>query len=299
MSNIPTTSKFQFRDQWYTLAPPWLRSDTSEKYMYVLQLSADLLLEKMNQAVRVRMPGLGDASQLPYLAHDRDLAQGPEEPNAAFALRLQESIGEWALAGSGVGVLNQLQAYVQGLQPGVPATYPLLTLISGSYPIQLRVKWLQYYQGDAIGSEPTLTYTSHNFNWDGKTVPWRAFLVLPQAAVATGLSGSSATTGATSGATFLGNIGQNVGGVWVPITGGSPLVAPFLTINGLSGLTGNVVGQVITISGSGYSDNNGTFQIVEWLSSSSCIIANPNGVASDSGPLTWSISEYPWIGPGL
>ena len=296
MSNLPST-KFQYRDQWPALAPPWLTTGNAERYMYTLQLCTDLLLEKMNQATRIRLPGQGDVSQIPYLAHDRALVQGPGEPNASFVLRLQEAFAAWGLAGSPTAVRAQLQAYMQNLQPGVPLTNALATIVSnGGTTI---AKWTQIYHGDPLGQLPTITQVAPaNFNWDGKAKPWRAWLILPMTLVPTGQSGAAATTTTATGGSFT-SPGQNVAGVWIPNTAGTPVNTPFVTVTGLVGITASNLGQWLTCSGAGSAGNDGTFPIVEVLSSSSVLIANPAGVASDSGPITWSIGEYPWIGPGM
>ena len=291
MSN---TGPFQYRNTFYALCPPWLTTGTAEKFMYTMELSRDLLCEKMNQAIHFRLPGQGDASQLPYLANDRVLVQGPAESDANFIIRLQNAFPTWGLAGSGRAVLENLQAYMQGLQPGVPANYPLLTIVGGPYPTA--TKCLQLYQGDAIGALPTLTTVfPANYDWDGLSHEWWNWLILPMSAVATGHSGTTATTTTANGGSFT-NPGHNVAGVWVPQTSGTPVNTPFVTITGLSGITTD---EWITMSGSSNPDNNGTFPIVAVLSSTSVIIANPLGVGADAGPLTWSTSNYPYIGPGL
>src|SRR6185312_4098640 len=125
------------------------------------------------------------------------------------------------------------------------------------------------------------------------------WLVLPMTLVPVpGLAGSAAGTSTAAPSACLKSPGQNVGGVWVPATSGTPVNAPWLTVTGLSGLTANQVQQWLTLSGSSHAENVGTFQIVEVLSASSCVIANPGGVASDAGPLAWTVGAYPFIGPG-
>ena len=294
------TDKFQYRDQFYALCPPWLTTDDAEKFMYTMQACTDLLVEKANEAIQIRLPGLGDRSQIPYLANDRVLVQGPAEPDAGFIVRLREAFATWGLAGSPRAVMLQLQAYLQNLQPGVPAAYPLATIVGGpmvggtSY-----ARWHQLYQGDALGALPTVTIKSpSNIDWDGLDRPWRSWLILPMVAVATGLSGASAATTTANGGSFT-SPGHNVGGVWVPQTSGTPINAPFITITGLSGMTTGSVGQWLTLSGSSHAGNNGFFPIVEYVSATSVVIANPSGVASDAGPLVWSVSAYPFIGPAL
>lgn len=264
--------------------------------MYTLEFMRDLLMDKADQAIKIRLPGEGDVTQIPFLAFDRALVQGPKEPNASFVARLKGAFAAWDLAGSRVAVLAQLQAYLQGLQPGVSASLPEVAIVGGYYSTV--ATWDTIYQGDAIGKEPThASILPSNFNWDGQHKPWRAWLILYMALVASGLSGSSGQT-STAAAGSYSSPGQNVAGVWVPATSGAVVNHPWITLTGLAGLSSADVGQWITMSGSGHAGNNGSFPIVSVSSGSSCVIANPNGVASDTGPLTWSIGAYPFIGPG-
>jgi hypothetical protein len=300
------SSSFQFRDQWYSLAPPWLTTGNAERYMYTLQLCSDLLMEKCNQAVQIRFPGQGDPSQLPYLSFDRQLQQATNESNRAFVARLSNAFNQWGIAGSTEAVLTAVQIHLQGYVTGVPANYPWLTVVGGSF---LTVAtYQQLYQGSALGSPPTLTTVeTSNFDWDGKANSWRSWFVMFMALVSTGLSGSSAQTSTATAGSFTspGQLGSAVAqsgitypGTWIPATSGTPVNHPWLTITGLSGLTTSNVGEWLVLSGSSHATNNGTFPIVSVLSATSCVIANPSGVTSDSGPLTWAVKYYPFIGPG-
>jgi len=292
---------FQFRDQFYSLVPPWLQTGNAERYMYTLELCRDLLCEKAYQAMTIRLPGVGDYSNLPYLAFDRNLVQGLAESNAAFAGRLQGAGAAWGESGAAAAVIEQLQAYLQNLQPGVPATYPMITIVGNNAGYST---WNQVYQGTPIGAPPTLSNISPpNFDWDGLSRPWRNWLVLPMALVAVpGLSGSSAATSTAAPSECFASPGQMgtgvYAGVWVPATSGTPVNSPWLTLTGLSGLTQDQVGQWITLTGSTNPGNVGCFQIVQVLSASSCVIANPEGVPSDAGPLTWEVRAYPLLAPG-
>jgi hypothetical protein len=298
------TTSFQFRDNFYALVPPWLRSGNGEKYMYTLELCRDLLLEKAYQAMTIRLPGVGDASNLPYLAFDRNLTQGVGETNAAFILRLIGAFAAWAKAGSALSILGQLQAYLTNLQPGVPAAYPLATIVNAgnrAFPTS-HTTWNQLYIGSAPGAPPVLTTVRpSNFDWSSSAGTWWNWLVLPMALVpVAGLVGSSANVASVSstGASFTEDTcGHEVGGVWVPTTSGTPVSAPWITLTGLAGLTSAQVGQWITLDNASDRGNAGTFQIVSVSSASSCVIANPVGVAGDTG-LTWTIGAYPFIGPG-
>jgi hypothetical protein len=296
-------SAFNFRTSFPSLVPGWLTTGNGYAYLYTLEACRDILCERAFEAMTIRLPGVGDPSNLPYLAFDRALQQGPAESNASFAGRLTDAFDAWGRAGSAEAVLEQLQAYMSNLQPGVGAALPLLTIVSNpTNTFSPIVTWTQLYQGDAQGAPTTVTTVAPgNFSWDGDTTrTWRRWLILPMALVAVpGLSGAAAsTTTAVASYCFMAP-GQNVGGVWVPATSGTPVNSPFLTIAGLSSLTQAQAGQWITLSGSANAGNNGTFPIVFVdPSGTSCTVANPAGVTSDAGPLAWTISEYPFIGPG-
>jgi hypothetical protein len=372
---------WQYRDNFYPLCPTWLQQGFGEQYMYCLETMRDVLLDKASQASLFHMPGLGDPSQLPYLAYDRQLVQGPAETPSAFAKRLTGAFAAWKLAGSARSVLGQIQAYAQGQQVGVTATLPEMAIVSGGWPVASgstatlsvsgstvtigglsagvtssqvgstitlsgcavaanngtfpiasyssgsvtfvnvnasvdansgsiswyvgpnATKWWTQYQGDAIGALPTLqTVSPSNFNWDGKSQHWRAWLVIYLALV-TASGGTSPATGATLGPGSLyltgpqgqHQYGSNVGGVWVPNGTGTPVNHPWVTVTGLTGANPQP-GQWLTLSGMSHAANNGTFPVVANVSATSCVIANPNGVASDSGS-TWSLGAYPWVGP--
>lgn len=281
----------QFRDNWYDLAPPWLTTGIAEKYLYTLQLCSDILLDKMDQAVRIRYPGQGDVSQLPYLAADRVLSQGPQESNAAFIGRLKQAFATWKEAGSRGAIMGQLQAYLQNLQPTVAATLPEMTIVGGN---ATWTTWSTNYIGDPVGTEPTLTRVAANWNWDGKYQPWRAWLILYMSLVPTGQSGAAAATGAVTGPTN--GTGVNTNGIWVPNAASTGGVG-FVTLTGLSGIVSTNLGQWITLSGSANAANNGTFPITSIVSATSVQIANPAAVGSDAGPIAWTIGTYPFIGP--
>lgn len=290
----------QFRDSFYQFVPPWLASGDAEKYLYTLELMRDLLMEKSNQAVKIRFPGQGDISQIPFLAFDRQLMQGPLESVDSFILRLQDALPTWNKAGSAPAVLGQLQAYAQGRQT---VDAPQFAIISSPRILADTSKvnaWWTLDYSDPIGAEPVLSTIPENFSWDGRGDTWRNWLVIYQYTDAPTLSGSSAVISTAGGGSFvLADLGENVDGVWVPKLTGTPINAPFLTVTGLTGLELSHVGSMLTVSGSAHASNNGTFQIVEVLSATSCVIANVAGVAADAGPLTWSLATYPWIPPGL
>ena len=294
----PTPFAPQYRDNWYPLAPPWLRTGNGELYMYALQAATDILLDRARQAIELRLPGVGGASNLPYLSYDRQLVQGPGETPEAFASRLQGFIATWNASGSRQAVLGQVQAYLSGLQPGVPSSNRLAVIVGGYYGGAFGPSSNATWDWLTVGAEPGAT-PAHlaiwpsNFNWDGLSRPWRDWLILPMALVeVTNGTGASTGTAAPSACfTSPGMMGSgSLAGVWVPATSGTPVNSPWLTVEGVAG----EIGQWLTLSGSSNPGNNGTFPIV---SIGPTVIANPSGVASDAGPLTWSISEYPFLAP--
>jgi hypothetical protein len=302
MSNLPT----QIRDWMHAASPPWLSSPTGNGFRYIdaLGLCSDLLLDKANQAAKIGIPGVGDPSNIPYLAQDRLLVQGPSESNLSFIARLQTAFAAWKKAGSRPSILLQLQAYMQNLQPGASANVPQMTIVGGGGTY---TTWDQLYIGDALGASPRHKVVSPaNFNWDGQSIPWRSWLVLYMSLVTVGLHGTGASiTSAAAGSLPGGQIinGSTIGfpqypAVWGPATSGTPVNYPWITLTGLSGLTSANAGQWITTTGFSHSGNIGTFPITQVLSSTSCVIANPNGVSTDTGG-TWFIYKYPWIGPAM
>lgn len=66
--------------------------------------------------------------------------------------------------------------------------------------------------------------------------------------------------------------------------------SPLVTITGLTGMTAQSVGRMLTISGAASSGNNGTFLINTFNSSASVDVVNAVAVASDAnnGAITWT-----------
>jgi hypothetical protein len=280
------------RDQISDFCPPWLQDDSpptpdnpeggvAGRLMYTFGLQLDVLLEKANQATYARFPLYCDASALPYLAHDRVMVQGPSEPTAAFRSRLQGAFPAWQHAGARRSVLGQIGAYLTGLVSSPNPSLPLVASVGGA-----SARTWGWYTFEDVLSGPGEAYNTPSSVWDWDALEatrwWRNWLVLfiRPTAVA-GLSGSAASiTTATT------------------VSSGQ-----FLTITGLAGLTSSVASLegpgYLTLGNAASSANNGTFQIVEYISPTSCVIASPTGVASDanSGSITWSVSSFPGLQP--
>ncbi len=100
------------RDMIKGIAPPWLQTGVGEKFLYVMGLVTDALLDKMNQGMRLHLPGYGDASALATLALDRLIVQGFQETPTAYANRLKKWLDSHQREGSATAVLAQLAGFV-------------------------------------------------------------------------------------------------------------------------------------------------------------------------------------------
>ena len=101
------------------LAPPWLRDGVGQKVLYTFGAGADVLMNKLTEAVKMRIPTYGDASALPYLANDRLLIQGPNESSDAFAQRLKAAYDSWRIAGNARSVAEQIRGYLSPFTPTI------------------------------------------------------------------------------------------------------------------------------------------------------------------------------------
>lgn len=266
------------------LCPPWLceYGSDAQRYMAVMGYCIDALLEKQEEAQAAKLPGQADASLIPFQAADRVMVQGPAEPNDAFIQRMIGFLDSWAIAGSRPAVLREIQGYLYNSQPGVIASLPECLIVGGHNDMASASIWDVLTYASPAGALPARSFAAPaNWNWDGKNVPTRSWLVLFMHLVPTGQSGMAATVASIGGSGVAG------------VTSG------FQTWTGLAGMTANNVQQYLTTSGTATGGNAGTFQITSVLSPTSVIVANPKGTGSDadSGSIVWSVGAYPYIGP--
>ncbi len=176
----------QQRDAIKLISPPWLSSDDGERFMYNIGLASDLVLEKLNQAVRMRMPGLGDSSQLLPLGNDRVLSQGPTETNTDFATRLSRSFETWQIAGNRRSVMAQALIYLAGYHTAVATQVPramIVNFAADSVPnIPFYTTWFTYYNTSDLTKPCARVRTNTTFRswfWDTNYgMWWRCWLVL-------------------------------------------------------------------------------------------------------------------------
>lgn len=254
----------QQRDAVKILSPPWLATGTNEKFMYNLGLSSDGLLEKMNQAMRARMPGQGTYTALTIIGLDRVITQGPSEPNADFALRLQRAFPTWQLAGNRHAVLEQALVYMNGYQAVAPTKVPRGTIVGNSNLAPYDATWDTYYSDDDYQA-PTnhVRVNPTNWNWDGNYLRWRAWLILFFEAGATiGAAPVFGAPGITIGGDENISIGLNVSSqVFVPLrsllrlwkSAGTYYPYMILCFNGGTGDTGELLSP-FSVQGAGNPD---------------------------------------------
>lgn len=163
------------RDSLLALAPPWL-SDPQQaggKFLYSIGLNGDALLDKAQQSLFARMPGLADPSALPLIGADRLIPRGPGETDAQFAMRLRGAFDLWQRAGINAGVLRQVLGYLNVYKPRA-------RIVTDS----------SIWTTQRPGVDPSIPASyqdgEHNWNWDNNGDPhppaieawWRWWLVL-------------------------------------------------------------------------------------------------------------------------
>ena len=265
------------RDSVKQMSPPWLANGFAEKFLYNFGVCADALLEKLNEAVQARMPTKCDVSALPFIGADRLIGQGPNESNANYRVRLQKAFDTWQQAGTRRAVLQQVLGYVANsanVQPYTPAATIVSASASGTYAV-----WDRYFYGDDTAAAPAhVRKAPANWNWDGTYTWWDSFLILHFPLVF-----SATALGTTASLFSAGSTG-------------------FTLVTGVSGMTSSSVGQFLHVSNAASVGNNGYFQIVNFVDSTTVWIANSSPGAlpdSNNGSVHWQVASFPAIAPTL
>lgn len=158
------------------VAPPFLQGPWATAWLTAQGQGMDAIQARLYAARRMSLPGVGDASALPYLGLDRVLTQGANESNAAFGARLSAAFDTWQRAGNAWSIFQQLQAFF------TPTVLPM-TIVSNSSA------WDYYAAGVVAATTPPTHLVSlvPNWNWDNDAVDphplsptswWRWWLVL-------------------------------------------------------------------------------------------------------------------------
>lgn len=120
------------KDYVRAIAPPWLLAAYGEALLLVLGLIGDAHGEGTREAVALRFVDAAPLDALDDHGADRQIARAPGEGLEAFRQRLLQAWDAWALAGTGAGILLQLEpagitsaTIVEGASadPSVPSTW--------------------------------------------------------------------------------------------------------------------------------------------------------------------------------
>lgn len=165
----------QQRDVIKQISPPFLCSGTNERYMYLLGLHSDGLIDKMNQAMRARIPGLGTPSALGYIGLDRVIQQGPVETNDSFASRLTKAYDAWHYAGNRRATMQQAYIYMQQFITAQAGQIPVIVTVNSD---GTNAVWDTFYSSSDINLPPShQRVTTTNWDWDGLGRWWWAWLI--------------------------------------------------------------------------------------------------------------------------
>lgn len=169
------------RDFVKAISPPWLigpgtpnttlpaSAGVAERYMYSLAFGCDALAQKVEDAIKMRFPGVGDPSALPQIGADRRITRGFAESDADYSGRLTRWLTTWRYAGAPRGVLEAVAGYVWSVAPRV-----LSVLDEPS-----KTRWDVLPEGSLPNDSPTVSrVTPKNWTWDVYAYVKRRWLVI-------------------------------------------------------------------------------------------------------------------------
>jgi hypothetical protein len=175
-----------------TVAPPWLQKGVgggdgiSGRYLQAMGTELDTIAGpngRSHDASALHMPGIGDASGLPYIGYDRLFFQGPQESAVSFTARLTAAFDIWQRAGNDWTVLQTALAWI-GPSLAWLATIPI-RIVSDS------ACWSYYASSDDTRKPPLQVSSLANWQWDDSRhedarilgfAPWRIWLIMIDAA---------------------------------------------------------------------------------------------------------------------
>ncbi len=99
-----------------SILPAWLQGPNGLAYAGVLGKLKDQISDNAKAAATVGMPTAARPDALPVIGFERQLVRGPAESDAQYAERLRTAFDAWALAGTPLGMLLQIEI----LYPGIP-----------------------------------------------------------------------------------------------------------------------------------------------------------------------------------
>lgn len=176
------------RDFVKAISPPWLigpgtpsvplpaAAGVAERFLYALSLGGDYLAQKVEDAIKMRFPGVGDPSALAQISDDRLIVRGFAESDVDYAARLRRWLTTWRYAGAARGVLEAVAGYI-GVRPRVQS------ILDGA----LQSVWDVLSENAEPNATPdTYHVTPENWNWDNIEYVGRRWLVLDGTNISTG-----------------------------------------------------------------------------------------------------------------
>ena len=94
-----------------TILPPWLRRTYGGKLLAGFADVLDDQVDRVSDGVKLRFPGVGDASALGYLGRDRRIRRGPAELDANYVARLRKWWDAHRTRGGPHALLQQLRDF--------------------------------------------------------------------------------------------------------------------------------------------------------------------------------------------
>ena len=170
---IPQT----FAEEGYWLSPTFLQGPTGQAFDFAMWIQYDGLADACSYAVRARFPDCCPDDAFPWLAADRQIDRGPNEPIDSYSARLRQWLDLWAVAGGAPSVLRAISAFL------LPGSYTVET-VKETTADGVYTDWSQSIGG---ADPPTRFLESPgNWNWDGTTedgktrpvTPGRAWVII-------------------------------------------------------------------------------------------------------------------------
>lgn len=175
-----------FRDSGYLYSPTVWRGYWGSRIAYAMWVLYDALGDAAAYAVYFGLPSWAAPDAMPWIAQDRQIFQGPNEPLPSYVLRAQQWLDLWRHVGSSTGLMLAVRSAVAPLLPKIACVQ---TASGGTY-----TSWDTYFSGQvpfpAGASQPdppahAVVSGGANWLWDSASQPfyapymaWRTWLLL-------------------------------------------------------------------------------------------------------------------------
>jgi len=172
------------------ISPTYLRGPVMSSYRYSMSVLYDDLIDLATLAVFAGLASYAPPDALPWIALDRQVFQGPNEPVTVYIPRLAQWLDAAKFAGSTTAVMVALLAWFYPLAPKM-----LMVQSSGptAFSTLMSSTWYTYQAGSAPFPPPSTVPTPParyltipvNWEWDNLGPPfyspwmyWRSWIVI-------------------------------------------------------------------------------------------------------------------------